>query len=344
MPAGAIADEMGELFTPAIMVYYFQIRVRGWLEEQWESAFTIPSPDFGGDFHNFWMTQNLNWLPNVSNAVALRLLQKSDPPQVTSTGYTGNSNSNSNNSSNNNNSSSASVQNSSTGAGALAPPQNRPLVKKVEAAKMREAIQAMRDKGKVPLLRADGQERCNHSQQAGPTLGMVPRGICLKRWQVPSATKWRQALPTQPKPEGNHKHTIIIQPKINVRFSPIDSQPVYVPRHTKSAHRIQVKPKDTMKLGVLFQSRKGESPLIGIPLTNPMGWKSSPLTFCTCTENIADLVKATLATGLTQARLQPHWLDLFLEAPPEEAPPADLTGDIALGSPTESTTPSKTPL
>eukprot|EP00536_Pseudo-nitzschia_multiseries_P018573 jgi/Psemu1/56260/gm1.56260_g len=154
------------------MVYYFQIRVRGWLEEQWESAFTIPSPDFGEDFHNFWMTQNLNWLPNVLNAVALRLLQKSDPPQVTNTGYTGNSNSNSNSNSsnsnnNNNNSSSASVRNSSTGAGALAPPQarlanpnrdsrlkdkNRPLVKKVEAAKMREAIQAMRDKGKQDQL------------------------------------------------------------------------------------------------------------------------------------------------------------------------------------------------
>eukprot|EP00536_Pseudo-nitzschia_multiseries_P014870 jgi/Psemu1/40403/gm1.40403_g len=47
----AIADKMGELITPAIVVYYFQIRVSGWLEEHWESTFTIPSPDFGKDFH-----------------------------------------------------------------------------------------------------------------------------------------------------------------------------------------------------------------------------------------------------------------------------------------------------
>eukprot|EP00536_Pseudo-nitzschia_multiseries_P002783 jgi/Psemu1/6302/gm1.6302_g len=34
----AIADEMGELITSAIVIYYFQIRVRAWLEEQ------IPQP------------------------------------------------------------------------------------------------------------------------------------------------------------------------------------------------------------------------------------------------------------------------------------------------------------
>eukprot|EP00536_Pseudo-nitzschia_multiseries_P019462 jgi/Psemu1/60820/gm1.60820_g len=76
----AIADEMGEFLTPAIVVYYFQIRVRGWLEEQWEAASILPSPDFGVDFHTFRMSQNLNWLPNVSNVVALRLLRRPDPP------------------------------------------------------------------------------------------------------------------------------------------------------------------------------------------------------------------------------------------------------------------------
>eukprot|EP00536_Pseudo-nitzschia_multiseries_P012952 jgi/Psemu1/210162/e_gw1.524.25.1 len=71
----AIADEVGERITPAIVVYYFQVRVRGWLEEQWESDTTLPSPDFGEDIHRFRMTQNLNWLPNVSNVDALRALQ-----------------------------------------------------------------------------------------------------------------------------------------------------------------------------------------------------------------------------------------------------------------------------
>eukprot|EP00536_Pseudo-nitzschia_multiseries_P001333 jgi/Psemu1/3095/gm1.3095_g len=63
----AIADEVGEFLTPAIVVYYFQIRVQGWLEEQWEAVSTLLSLDFGVDFHTFRMSQNLNWLPNVSN-------------------------------------------------------------------------------------------------------------------------------------------------------------------------------------------------------------------------------------------------------------------------------------
>eukprot|EP00536_Pseudo-nitzschia_multiseries_P009678 jgi/Psemu1/23979/gm1.23979_g len=41
----AIADELGELITPAIVIYYFQIR----------------------DFQAFRITQNLHWLINVSN-------------------------------------------------------------------------------------------------------------------------------------------------------------------------------------------------------------------------------------------------------------------------------------
>eukprot|EP00536_Pseudo-nitzschia_multiseries_P019374 jgi/Psemu1/60392/gm1.60392_g len=82
----AIADEVGERITPALVVYYFQVRVRGWLEEQWESDTTLPSPDFGEDIHRFRMTQNLNWLPNVSNVDALRALQ---PPNLPPKGPSG---------------------------------------------------------------------------------------------------------------------------------------------------------------------------------------------------------------------------------------------------------------
>eukprot|EP00536_Pseudo-nitzschia_multiseries_P003729 jgi/Psemu1/8395/gm1.8395_g len=63
----AITDKLGEFITLTIVVYYFQIRVRGWLGEQWGSTFHIPSPNFGKDFHEFRFTQNLHWLPNVSN-------------------------------------------------------------------------------------------------------------------------------------------------------------------------------------------------------------------------------------------------------------------------------------
>eukprot|EP00536_Pseudo-nitzschia_multiseries_P015006 jgi/Psemu1/40914/gm1.40914_g len=146
----AIADEVGEFLTPAIVVYYFQIRVRGWLEEQWEAASTLPSPDFGVDFHTFRMTQNLNWLPNVSNAGA-----KGSSHSTNSTSP----------------SSSMGVRNLTGGTQQtrLTNPHrdsrlqdsNHPIVKKLESAKIREAIQAMRDKGKGPLSRPDGQERCH---------------------------------------------------------------------------------------------------------------------------------------------------------------------------------------
>eukprot|EP00536_Pseudo-nitzschia_multiseries_P014511 jgi/Psemu1/38982/gm1.38982_g len=133
----AIADEVGEFFTPAIVVYYFQIRVRGCLEEQWEAASTIPSPDFGVDFHAFRMSQNLNWLPMSpmwvprGSATTTTTTTATVPPAARE---------------------SATRQ---EGPRLTNPHRdsrlqdgNHPIVKKLESAKMREDIQAMRDKGK----------------------------------------------------------------------------------------------------------------------------------------------------------------------------------------------------
>ena len=50
-------------------------------------------------------------------------------------------------------------------------------------------------------------------------------------------------------------------------------------------YRLWLHPEDTIKLAVLFPSRDGEPPLIGIPLTNPMGLKKSPPEFCACNGN-----------------------------------------------------------
>eukprot|EP00536_Pseudo-nitzschia_multiseries_P008670 jgi/Psemu1/21042/gm1.21042_g len=127
----AIADEVGELLTPAIVVYHFQIRVRGWLEEQWEAASPIPSPDFGANFHTFQMSQNLNWLPNVSNVAALRLLRRfGPPPSPTKAGAKGPSTNN--NTSNNHSSSPGTRLVKLTDS-------NQPLVKKLESSKMEKA-------------------------------------------------------------------------------------------------------------------------------------------------------------------------------------------------------------
>ena len=49
--------------------------------------------------------------------------------------------------------------------------------------------------------------------------------------------------------------------------------PVYMSKIDLSNgfYRLWLRPEDTVKLAVLFLSRQGEAPLVGIPLTNPMG-------------------------------------------------------------------------
>eukprot|EP00536_Pseudo-nitzschia_multiseries_P010811 jgi/Psemu1/27079/gm1.27079_g len=101
--------------------------------------------------------------------------------------------------------------------------------------------------------------------------------------------------------------------RANARFGPVYMSNIDL---ANGFYRVRLHPDDTMKLGVLFPSRPGDAPLIGIPLTNPMGWKSSPSNFCAFTETIADLANATLATGLAEARLTPHRLDLPSETIP----------------------------
>lgn len=85
-------------------------------------------------------------------------------------------------------------------------------------------------------------------------------------------------------------------------------------------YRLWLRPEDTMRLAVLFPSREGEPPLIGIPLTNPMGWVSSPPNFCACTETIADLANDSLndKEALQHARLMPHPLDEVSESTPTD--------------------------
>eukprot|EP00536_Pseudo-nitzschia_multiseries_P012780 jgi/Psemu1/33153/gm1.33153_g len=148
----AIADELGELITPSIVVYYFQIQVRQWLEEQWGSTFTVPSPGFGKDFQAFRITQNLHWLPNVTNVAALRHLRRAaaaaapaaspTPPAAgpTKPGKT----------------TPGSNQGSSGGG-----PGAAGVANKVKHSQLREVIAAMRDKGTNPLSRPDGRDRCH---------------------------------------------------------------------------------------------------------------------------------------------------------------------------------------
>eukprot|EP00536_Pseudo-nitzschia_multiseries_P012239 jgi/Psemu1/31438/gm1.31438_g len=132
--------------------------------------------------------------------------------------------------------------------------------------------------------------------------------------------------------------------RANNRFGPVYMSKIDL---ADGFYRVELKPEDTMQLGVLFPPRPGEAPLIGIPLTNPMGWKSSPPNFCAFTETIADLANATLPTGLAAAQRTPHRLDIPSEATPDASPaPAAFTTTTPQEAPaaTQSTTPSNKPV
>ena len=111
----------------------------------------------------------------------------------------------------------------------------------------------------------------------------------------------------------------------NPRYGPVKLAKVDI---ADGFYRIGIRPLDALKLAVLFPRRKGEEPLIGIPLTLPMGWKESPPAFCTATETTADLANRAL-TNTSSLYDRPHRLDKLAETPipPESAPQPRRDGD-----------------
>lgn len=83
-------------------------------------------------------------------------------------------------------------------------------------------------------------------------------------------------------------------------------------------YRLWLRPKITHCIAVLFPSSKNESPLVGILLTNPMGWVSLPPNFSACTETVADMTNDNLSdnNNINYARNTPHLLDVLSKTPP----------------------------
>ena len=44
-------------------------------------------------------------------------------------------------------------------------------------------------------------------------------------------------------------------------------------------YRINLRPGDAPKLGVVFPTKAGGEPMVAVPLVTPMGWVNSPLEF-----------------------------------------------------------------
>ena len=109
----------------------------------------------------------------------------------------------------------------------------------------------------------------------------------------------------------------------NPRFGPVYLAKIDI---ADGFYRIGIRSTDALKLAVLFPARPGEEPLIGIPLTLPMGWKESPPAFCTATETVADLANEALRHDIARLHKAPHRLDTVSETPPptectDTAPP-----------------------
>ena len=76
-------------------------------------------------------------------------------------------------------------------------------------------------------------------------------------------------------------------------------------------YRVDVNIDDIPKLGVVFPTTPGTTPLVAFPLVLPMGWTNSPPIFSTATETIADLANHRLRLHLPTP---PHPLDVLAAA------------------------------
>jgi hypothetical protein len=73
----------------------------------------------------------------------------------------------------------------------------------------------------------------------------------------------------------------------NPRFGPVQVCKVDI---ADGFYRIEVRPADIPKLGVIIPSQtEDQEQLIAFPLVLPMGWKNSPPYFCAITETVADV-------------------------------------------------------
>jgi hypothetical protein len=79
-------------------------------------------------------------------------------------------------------------------------------------------------------------------------------------------------------------------------------------------YRVELRPADIPKMGVIIPSTSEGEPLIAFPLVLPMGWKNSPPYFCAFTETVADVTNESI-----RHRLQPprHRLDRVADSEPE---------------------------
>ena len=106
--------------------------------------------------------------------------------------------------------------------------------------------------------------------------------------------------------------------KANPKFGPVYLSKIDI---SDGFYRIAVRTEDAPKLAVLFPTREGEPPLVGIPLVLPMGWCESPPSFCVATETTCDEAKDNIENTVRwESTKRPHRLDVISESQAQPSP------------------------
>jgi hypothetical protein len=96
----------------------------------------------------------------------------------------------------------------------------------------------------------------------------------------------------------------------------------YAPRHhgppllmkldlSDGYYRVRLSPEAALQLAVVLPGPKPSTPVIGIPLCLPMGWRHSPPFFCAFTETAANIANTSITTPVA---LPPHPLEYSSQA------------------------------
>jgi len=78
----ALDDRVGERLGPGLFVYSFQIKLKGWFENQWGSREQFRVPDFEDGLWRYLLERNLEWLPSYQEIPELVHLSRPVAPEL----------------------------------------------------------------------------------------------------------------------------------------------------------------------------------------------------------------------------------------------------------------------
>jgi hypothetical protein len=162
----ALDERVGERLAPGLLVYTFQIRLKGWFEHQWSSVDDFDVPNFTEGFWRYLLDRNLEWLPDVHSVPELRRLSAPvvETPAVSRPPFGGGNRSGDNGSrtpaaSSEQRQTPQQTREVNTGVDPRFT-ENNELGDRIQRWKVTKAVEAMKALGKGVPTNAAGKERC----------------------------------------------------------------------------------------------------------------------------------------------------------------------------------------